>query len=57
MIERDVIIERDIEERLLFAVIFVRQLAVFELDSLAFGEERNLTVLSAGASSVAAPAP
>src|SRR5438874_1425760 len=32
MIQRDTVIQRDIEKRLLFSMIFVRQFAVLELD-------------------------
>jgi hypothetical protein len=42
VVERDVIVQRHVEDGLLFAVIFVRQLAVFKLHGLAFGQEGDL---------------
>src|SRR5579872_3027332 len=39
VVEGDAEIQRDVEDRLLFPMIFVRQLAVLESDGLAFGQE------------------
>jgi len=42
VVELDSVVERDIENRLLFAMIFVGQLAVLKRDRLAFGKEGDL---------------
>jgi hypothetical protein len=42
MVERDVIVQRHVEDRLLLAVILVRQLAVLESDCLTLRQERYL---------------
>ena len=39
VIQPDAIIHRDVQQRFLFAMIFVRQLAVLELHRLALREE------------------
>jgi len=46
MVEMDAVVQGDVEQRLLLAVVFVGQLAVFELDGLAFGQERYLNRFS-----------
>ena len=50
------IVQRDVENRLFLAVIFIWQFAVLELDGLTFGQECNLNLFSPGASSVTVPA-
>ena len=42
------IVQRDVEDRLFLAVIFVGQLAVLELHGLAFGQECDLHRVFAG---------
>src|SRR5579859_525986 len=49
MIERDAEIEGDVEQGLLFAVIFVGKLAMLELHRLAFGQEGDLHCVFSGA--------
>ena len=46
VVERDVMVQRDVEDGLFLAVIFVGQFAVLELHGLAFGQKRDLTVFS-----------
>src|SRR5258708_5102765 len=48
VVGRNAMVERDVENRLLLAVIFVRQLSVLELHCLAFGQERDLDRVFAG---------
>jgi len=48
VVERDSIVERDVKNRLFFAVVFVRQLAVLELHHLTFGQEGDLDRIFAG---------
>ena len=57
VVERDAEVQGDVENGLLFAVIFVGQFAVLELHRLAFGQERDLHRVFAGGSSVDVPAP
>jgi hypothetical protein len=48
MIEANPVVERDIEQGLLLAVIFVRELAVLKLNDLSLGKERNLDRIFSG---------
>jgi hypothetical protein len=47
VVEPDSIVQRHIEKRLFLAVIFVRQLAIFELDGFSVGKERDLNCVLA----------
>ncbi len=57
VIEPDAIVQRDVQQRFLFAVILVGQLAVLELNRLALGKERDLHRVLARSFNVAVPAP
>src|SRR5215471_8151175 len=48
VVEADSVVQSDVEDRLLFAVIFVGKLVVFELDGFALGQKSYLNDVLAG---------